>query len=197
MSHRDRLLDAARDLVQERGYSKVSSRDLVAASNTNLASIGYHFGSKEALLQEAIGQLFDEWNLRIGRAALAAEGLTPLERVTASWRIMLEEFAEHRTLFVADIEAIAASERSEPLRERIAEHYVTARRMIAEVVVAALPGAADRELDAEAVAAFLVAVGDGLLIQHLVDPERAPTAERLDAALGAALTIALGMEEDR
>jgi hypothetical protein len=37
------------------------ARDLVAASGTNLASIGYHFGSKEALLQTALLEASAEW----------------------------------------------------------------------------------------------------------------------------------------
>ena len=49
-SHRDALLDAAKSLLRERDYGNITARDLVAASNTNLGSIGYHFGSKEALL---------------------------------------------------------------------------------------------------------------------------------------------------
>src|SRR4051794_21864738 len=60
-SHRDALLDAARRLLREKGYARTTARDLVAASGTNLASIGYHFGSKEALLNEAIQASFAEW----------------------------------------------------------------------------------------------------------------------------------------
>ena len=55
-THRDALLEAAKRLLRERDYGNITARDLVAASNTNLGSIGYHFGSKEALLNEAIGQ---------------------------------------------------------------------------------------------------------------------------------------------
>src|SRR5215469_2225151 len=49
-THRTRLLAAARELLRERAYGDITARDLVAASSTNLGSIGYHFGSKEALL---------------------------------------------------------------------------------------------------------------------------------------------------
>ena len=55
-------------LLRERDYGNITARDLVAASNTNLGSIGYHFGSKEALLNEAIGQALEEWTDAIGRA---------------------------------------------------------------------------------------------------------------------------------
>ena len=48
-THRTRLLLAAQSLLRERAYGKITARDLVTASNTNLGSISYHFGSKEAL----------------------------------------------------------------------------------------------------------------------------------------------------
>ncbi|MGH3839469.1 MAG: TetR family transcriptional regulator, partial [Pseudonocardiaceae bacterium] len=41
MGHREALLDGARRCLLERGYARTTARDLVAASGTNLASIGY------------------------------------------------------------------------------------------------------------------------------------------------------------
>src|SRR3954449_5592590 len=79
-NHRDALLEAAKRLLREQGYARITARDLVAASGTNLASIGYHFGSKEALLNAAIGESFAEWTQRITSAALVDADVTPLER---------------------------------------------------------------------------------------------------------------------
>src|SRR5581483_4854381 len=67
-SHRDRLLAAALTCLQDRGYAHTTARDLVAASGTNLRSIGYHFGSKEALLDEALGECFRIWTSRVEQA---------------------------------------------------------------------------------------------------------------------------------
>src|SRR3989442_906316 len=72
MGHREDLLTAARRLLEEKGYARTTARDLVAASGTNLASIGYHFGSKEALLNEAIGEAVAEWTDQVG--AMSMEG---------------------------------------------------------------------------------------------------------------------------
>ncbi|GAA1227852.1 hypothetical protein GCM10009676_07730 [Prauserella halophila] len=54
------------------------ARDLVAASGTNLASIGYHFGSKAGLLNAAIATVFEEWTDRLaGLAALWSASFPP------------------------------------------------------------------------------------------------------------------------
>ena len=48
----ERMLDAAERLFAEHGMSEVGLRAISAAANVNLASISYHFGSKEALVEE-------------------------------------------------------------------------------------------------------------------------------------------------
>ena len=52
LTPRDRLLVAAERLFAEHGWAAVSIRTITAAANVNLASLHYHFGSKENLLEE-------------------------------------------------------------------------------------------------------------------------------------------------
>ena len=54
MGHKEDLLAGAKKCLVELGYAKTTARDSVKASHTNLASIGYHFGSKDALLTQAM-----------------------------------------------------------------------------------------------------------------------------------------------
>ena len=66
ISHRDQLLEGAIECLRTKGYARTTARDIAHAANGNLASIGYHFGSKEALLNEAITRACDEWTTRLG-----------------------------------------------------------------------------------------------------------------------------------
>ena len=50
-STKERILDTAERLFAERGYSATSLRSIIAAADVNLASVHYHFDSKEALLE--------------------------------------------------------------------------------------------------------------------------------------------------
>ena len=54
MGHREDLLVGAVACLREKGYARTTARDIVAASGTNLASIGYHYGSVTALLNAAV-----------------------------------------------------------------------------------------------------------------------------------------------
>jgi AcrR family transcriptional regulator len=181
-THRDALLDAAKTLLRDRDYGNITARDLVAASNTNLGSIGYHFGSKEALLNEAIGQALEAWTETIGRAIRADPGATPMERMVSSWRAVLDEFEQVRPYFLAFIEALPRSARSPQLADRLAAHYDRQRERVAGMLGDALDAEEARHL-----ATLLIAITDGLLLQSFVDPDRRPTAAELAKATGRVL----------
>jgi len=192
VSHRDALLEAARRLILEKGFAATTARDLVSASGTNLGSIGYHFGSREALLNQAMGELFDEWTELLAGAAFSQADAPPLERVRALWKTTLATLEERRELIRAFIEALAHAERSPEFREQMRDHYRRTQRTVARFVEAALgPDAAAKGADPMLVALFLIAVVDGLAVQFRIAPEDTPTGDRLVDALMAARAAAL------
>lgn len=60
-STRDRLLAAAWKVIQDEGPAAATSRRLTEVAGANLAAITYHFGSKDALLGEAIAEQLRGW----------------------------------------------------------------------------------------------------------------------------------------
>jgi AcrR family transcriptional regulator len=181
-THRTRLLQAARTLLGERTYGNITARDLVAASDTNLGSIGYHFGSKEALLNEAIGLALEEWTDAIIRATRAEPGPGPLS-LTDSLRTVLDEYESIRPYYHAYIEALARSARSPELREQLAAHYNRQRDRVAGLLTDSLDETIDPR-DARHLASVMIATVDGLLIQTFIDAENAPTSQDLAVATG-------------
>jgi AcrR family transcriptional regulator len=185
-THRTRLLEAARTLLRERTYGNITARDLVAASNTNLGSIGYHFGSKEALLNEAIGLALEEWADAIIRATRADPSPGPLTLMDLL-RTVLDEYDSIRPYYHAYIEALARSARSPELREQLAAHYNRQRDRVAGLLTDSLHDAIDPN-DARHLASVMIATVDGLLIQTFIDPDNAPTSRDLATATGRTLT---------
>ena len=188
MGHREALLTAARRLLRDKGFARTTARDLVAASNTNLASIGYHYGSKEKLLYAAMEAEFAEWADYVGGLAMRAEGVSPLERLAFAWATVRDTFPEHRALLVAYLEAAAQAERSPEVRAQLARHVASARRRISEMVRASMPDVDPDE--ASAVASFVIAVCDGLALQWFLDPDAVPAGPELAAALAQELPTA-------
>jgi AcrR family transcriptional regulator len=189
MSHRDRLLDAARECLATKGYARTTARDLVAASDTNLASIGYHFGSKEALLNEAIGLAFAEWTDEVNRVVRETPADAPLQRLLEGWKAMLSRTEANRPLIVAYLEALAQVARAPELREQMADAYQQSRVKIAEVVRESLGD--EDAVNADIVASFIIAVVDGITLQHMADPERAPGGDQLVEALSRSVIAIL------
>ena len=59
---RERLLDAAQKLFVERGIDATSLRSITTEADANLASVNYHFGSKEELIQAVFARHLDPLN---------------------------------------------------------------------------------------------------------------------------------------
>jgi AcrR family transcriptional regulator len=193
-NHREQLLRGAMACLRDRGYARTTARDIAAASGSNLGSIGYHFGSKEALLNEAIRDGFAEWTTQLAGIVFAEPGATPIERARTSWIALTESFAEHRPLIVAFVEALAQTVRSDELRRQLADIYESSRAAVARLVEASLGETDVADRDIRAVASFMIAVCDGLMLQWLLDPERAPSGAQITAALEAALPVALAQQ---
>lgn len=186
-SHRDRLLVAALTCLQDKGYAHTTARDLVAASGTNLRSIGYHFGSKEALLDEALGECFRIWTARVEEAVFqspagAVGGLR--DQLQAALVALIDSFEELRPQVIACVEAIAPATRSETLRAKLAAGYAEARRAGAEMVTRACTQMGITPPDElQALTSLLIAISDGLMLQWLADPDAALDARQTMNAL--------------
>jgi AcrR family transcriptional regulator len=68
------VLDAAKKVLRQSGYAKLSTRDVAAAAGVPLSQIHYHFGSKQgmvlALFEYLNAQLLDRQASLFGDAAL-------------------------------------------------------------------------------------------------------------------------------
>jgi len=83
---RERLLDAAQKLFVERGIDATSLRSITTEAGANLASVNYHFGSKNELIQAVFARhlkplnqerirLLNELEQKSGQNALPLEAI--------------------------------------------------------------------------------------------------------------------------
>jgi AcrR family transcriptional regulator len=176
-SNREALIEGALHCLQEQGYAAVRTRDIAAAADANLASIGYHFGSKDELLGQALREGFRRWLAEFAGGVASTEAAPPrvwLQRMVGALRATLES---HRSLALAFLEAVAHAPRDEGLRQALAESYRETR----DALVALLK-LADDEVG-RALVSSLIANFDGLLIQWLIDPRATPGDDELLAGL--------------
>lgn len=78
---RDRLLKAAAQLFADRGFKKVTVRDICRSARANVASVNYHFGDKTGLYREVLQMAIDTMRGTNDAARDAGQGLPPDERL--------------------------------------------------------------------------------------------------------------------
>jgi len=195
MGHRERLLAGAKRCLYERGYARTTARDIVEASGANLASIGYHFGSKEALLNAAMMEAVGEWGAELERILLAEadEDGDPMKRFESTWVRVIESFEAHRPALVASFEAFVRAGHSPELREQIAVGHEETRFWLAALFRRI--GSTVGEGSERAVGSFYLALMNGLMVQWLLDPERAPSGRDMAEALRTILASVRPVEE--
>ncbi|MFC7590435.1 TetR/AcrR family transcriptional regulator [Nonomuraea antimicrobica] len=135
MGNREDLLAGAKRCLIEKGYSRTTARDIATASGVSLAGIGYHFGSKEALMNEALFEAMQEWGDELA-ATLAADvraGAAPLERFEAAWDRVVESFARLRPLWVTQFELLGQIDHVPEVREQLVRAIKEARAGLAEL----------------------------------------------------------------
>ena len=158
-----------------------STFDVVAReAGVSRGLLHYYFGSKERLMVEVVRRDCDTFVAEL-EADLARAG--SIDEIVASLVNTLDAFVTGEPGTQAVIyEMLSASRHSEEIRAEMAELYRRWRAHLAEALsqkqregVVALEG------DPEAVASVIFAIGDGMGLQLISDPEWARTAS-LDVA---------------
>ena len=181
MSHREDLLAGAVQCLRDKGYARTTARDIVAASGTNLASIGYHYGSVQALLNAAVLHTMDEFGAAIGKAMAASTEGSLLMRFERFWTLILDSIRTDSNVWAATFDMVTVAQREPDVRAVIADGLEDGRLLWARMIV----GDAADPATLRAVGALFQALLSGVLAQHLIDPERGPSAADLACALAA------------
>lgn len=212
MGHREDLLEGAKRCLLEKGYARTTARDIVAASGANLASIGYHYGSKEALLNEAFLAVTEQWGDRLTesdgadggdggdgavRAAEAASASAPardgasaappasLDHFRDVWAKVVASHEESRPLWQLQMEVISRVGTDAGLQRAVAARQLEGREGLAEGMFGVDPKGDPEK--ARVVGLLTQALLAGVMVQWIVDPETAPSAQDLTEGLRAVI----------
>lgn len=137
VDQRKALLEAAITCLQERGYARTTTRDIVATAGSHLPAVNYYFGSKEKLLGQAVTEALRRWMETTMEVARDPAPATLAERLGSTVERFLSTLESDRAYVIAALEAFAQAPRSEELRDRLAAEYVHARTQVATQVAAA------------------------------------------------------------
>jgi AcrR family transcriptional regulator len=183
MGHREDLLAGAVACLRDKGYARTTARDIVAASGANLGSIGYHYGSTEALLNAAVLAAVEEWGTQL--AGAMAGGIDPAapfpRRFEQYWATVLATFEDYRQIWAANFDLFGVANRVPEVRAAIARGLQDGRIAWASLLHGIDPQAEPAK--AQAVGSVHQALLSGMLVQLLIEPGRVPSAGDLTSAL--------------
>jgi AcrR family transcriptional regulator len=165
-----RLLAAAQRLLASDGFEALKLSAIAREAGESKASIGYHFGNKAGLVTALIDSFAHDAN----RGLIEETGGLPKgeERVHA--------LIDGETRIAADAESFQSffdvlphALRDEDLRGRVAALYEGYRDTVLRCLDAADPPATEQ---LKPFAMLMIAIVDGLAIQHGLDPDGADVA---------------------
>jgi AcrR family transcriptional regulator len=144
---RKRLMDAALDLLAERGEDGVSLRELTDAADANVAAVSYHFGSLKSLCDAAIEHALERYLDAQQESVSALQPDSSLEALAAAFArpMMSALVGGGRDLDVMRIVARAGIDPPEGWN-RLAPRFDRIRADVLCVLNANIRGVGDQEL---------------------------------------------------
>ncbi|MET9383948.1 TetR/AcrR family transcriptional regulator [Streptomyces sp. NPDC002928] len=192
MGHREDLLEGAKRCLLEKGFLRTTARDIVKESATNLGSIGYHYGSKDALLVQAyvslIEEMGDTWAAfgpPPGEGGAEGQGRTSagsLERFREVWTAIIRTVPEARAIWLLSFELVLQGDRMSEVRALLSEAQEEGRSGI----IPLFTDIPEAEVDPETVdteGRLYQTLLQGLMVQWLFDPGTATDADQLTEGL--------------
>ncbi|MGF6884506.1 AcrR family transcriptional regulator [Nocardia sp. GAS34] len=170
MGNREDLLAGARKVILERGLAKVTARDIAGAAGVSLAAIGYHFGSKDRLIAEAVtegvgAEIGDGMDEAIRDAG---EGRTLFESIEPTWDAMLNVAFECRDQLMLSLENAVNVSRTPESQAYLASAADSVYPELATLLREVHPGLTAAE--ARAVGKVYFALFQGVALLSLVAP---------------------------
>src|SRR5438270_7717066 len=189
-STREKLLQAARELIEEGGYGTASVIAIAQRAGLAAGTLYRHFGSKEELFVEVFRSVCDREVHAMQTAAAGLAGASDVERIETVFATFAERALRRRRLAWALL-----AEPVDPLvdAERLAyrERYAA---LVAEVLRAAIAAGELPEQDVELTAAALVGGCGEALVGPLSPVGTRPPVGEILSALRTFVRRAVGAE---
>jgi len=182
MGNREALLDGAKKCLLEKGYDRTTVRDIATAAGVSMAAIGYHYGSREALLQLALFSSLEDWDAGLQAQLGKLDAPRGPERFAAVWHLLIDHVKENRTMWMASFELFMQAQRSPEL----AAAYAHGQPGATAAMAALATGEIEETIDAETirtVGAVQMALVSGVVMQWMSYPDAAPGPGEIAAGL--------------
>lgn len=167
---RQRLLLAAGEVFAQRGYDRASLDDVAAAAGLTKGAVYSSFASKDDLFYALMRERIDE---RLALVTEAVERQTTVSDMTRDAGSGLAQLmSSQRDWHLLFIEFWARAVRDPELHDEFARERRSVRGLVAQFLEArAAEAGVNLPAPAEQLAVAVLALSNGIAIEHLADPE--------------------------
>ena len=166
---REALLAATLEVLHEEGIEGATARAITARAGVNLQAIVYHFGSKDALVSEALRVGLRRW-LQPALDVLQRD-MEPFARMRLAIKELQGAFARAQDDVPVYLEALARAKRDPATAAVIQEIFAEIHGLVAgQIRELKRKRVIPRWVDPDAMASLQIAAADGLAIHSVVHP---------------------------
>jgi AcrR family transcriptional regulator len=179
-----RIVDAMRASVAAQGIAGATFERVAGEAGVSRGLLHYYFGTKERLLVEVVRQDTERRVARLDEPLAAAGSASDVLDVLVS--SLLDLIDNDPGFFGLLFELVSAGRRNAEIQREVADLFRRTRDHLAEGLEAKqAEGVLRLRFGAAATSAYLFAIGDGIALQALSDPDRLDPAV-IDAGRAAA-----------
>lgn len=175
-SNRAELIEGALRCLERLSPDQITVRVIAAESGANVASIAYHFGSKDSLITEAAITGLDRWLADITDSLPDLATLSPSARFQRAAQAIEHSRKRHTGLARNFLGSLAKAQHDPVLRELLSAGFHRTRTQVADLL------GLGQDQTGEDAGGLVVALFNGLLFQALLDPSLAIEGDRLEQA---------------
>ncbi|MGZ3715003.1 MAG: TetR/AcrR family transcriptional regulator [Ktedonobacterales bacterium] len=175
-AQREALVQAAFDLIAERGFEGLRTRDVAARAGVNIATLHYYFATKEDLIRDVVDMLAEKFRTQ-QVPYLATQPRRPLVELRQELQDAQYQVRESPEMFTVLFELFMRSTRDPAIKAIMQdvdahwkEHITT---YLSEGVT---QGVFRQDLDIDAAASGLVALVKGSAIELMTNPDAFPAS---------------------
>ena len=139
---RERLLSAASRLFAERGFAKVTVRDICRRARANVAAVNYHFHGKAGLYEEVLRSAIQTMRGTTEEAQRAGAGRPPAAQLEAFVAIFLQRVVEGRNSWIHQLMMHELSDPT-PALDLVVDQVLRPRMAYLTAIIASLIGCAE------------------------------------------------------
>ena len=189
---REQLIRATREAIRDVGMPATTAREIAGRGSANLASIPYHFGTKDALVAEAL--IAEAHELVAPVLTLLAGDRPAAERASEAVAMLSELFEASRPQVPVYLAAVAAAPHTPDVGRGLGSLWADLRARLADDIARQVDeGGLPTWVSPTAMAAAILSLVNGVIVASVIDPDGPDHREV--AAQFLALLLAAGVPE--